>query len=95
MKTLKLEAYNGELVLPGGEMLMAINPAGDVSVPQWPDPDPQTLRNALYDAREMGAIPASLFAVTLPDGSDFEIDGPEYWAAVEREANMGTAGIDY
>jgi hypothetical protein len=70
MKPIQLLAQGGELTLPGGEPLFALG-NGDVSVPQWPGPDRETLAAALYDAREMGMIPERTDRAELPNGEVF------------------------
>jgi hypothetical protein len=47
--------------------------AGDCDTINWPNPDTDNLRAALYDAREMGLMPNDN-NVMLPDGSVFAID---------------------
>ncbi len=54
-------------------ILMFEHPGGDVDTVNWPDPNEDHLRGALYDAREMGQIPDCHY-VLLPDGKEFQID---------------------
>lgn len=49
---------------------------GDVDTLRWPVFEAQQLRDALYDARENGMIPADATTATLPDGSELTIDQP-------------------
>ena len=55
-------------------MLMTRNRYGEPSDVEWPKYDDNTLRMALFDARETGVIP-HISHVILPDGEEFEIDG--------------------
>ena len=47
--------------------------AGDCDTINWPNPNEENLRRALYDARETGVIP-DVQLVTLPNGLEFSID---------------------
>ena len=63
----------GELCLPNGDALYRFLPSGDVGGFNWPgDFLAEELREALYDAREMGEI-GNASEVTLPDGTTFLI----------------------
>lgn len=55
-------------------MLMTTNSYGEPSTVNWPKYDENTLRLALFDARETGVIPHVSHAI-LPNGEEFEIDG--------------------
>lgn len=55
-------------------MLVYTYPSNDYDVVRWPDYNPEHLRGALYDAREMGLIPSECSEVELPDGKLFQIE---------------------
>lgn len=65
------------LALANGTPLLVTHPAGDADSVDWPHPDIKNLRAVLYDFREMGLIP-NVDRVTLPDGTEFEIEGPYF-----------------
>ena len=48
--------------------------AGDCDLMKWPNYDADLLRCSLYDSRETGMIPRDCKTVTLPDGTEFNID---------------------
>jgi hypothetical protein len=52
--------------------LLAHYPAGDYDTVNWPNPNEEILRTALFGARETGLIP-DVRSVILPDGSEFII----------------------
>ena len=55
-------------------MLMTTSRYGEPSTVKWPKYDENTLRAALFDARETGVISHVSHAI-LPNGEKFEIDG--------------------
>jgi hypothetical protein len=65
---------HGYLLLPNGETLTRTTELGDVGSLLWPQSNITRLRNALYDAREVGDLP-DVPAVILPNGEAFEIEG--------------------
>lgn len=73
MKTPALIERKGALCLPNGDALLRFLPSGDVGGFNWPGNFPaDALREALYDAREMGEI-VNVSEVILPDGTTFFI----------------------
>ena len=64
---------NGTLYLPSRKILLVMYPAGDVDTISTKNPNVENLRNALYDAREMGDIP-NVPSVYLPCGKEFQIE---------------------
>ena len=64
---------NGTLFLPNKTILLVRYASGDVDTISTENPNVENLRNALYDAREMGEIP-NVPAVYLPCGKEFRIE---------------------
>jgi hypothetical protein len=58
----------------GENILICRYRAGDCDSIQWPNPNWENLRSALYDCREVGLLPSNCRVVTLPDDSLFDID---------------------
>ncbi len=71
--TQALTAKDGSLYL-GEAILLVRYPAGDCDTINWPNPNRGNLACALFDACEMGELPSDCRAVTLPDGTSFEIE---------------------
>jgi hypothetical protein len=64
----------GKMHLSFSDPLIVRYPAGDYDTLSAAAPDAAALRAALYDAREMGEIPADAAKVYLPNGRLFLID---------------------
>ena len=89
MTLIKLVAHDRDLYTPNGaivdreqrewhkgaDSLLMADYGMDCDTVCWPNPDLKVLRHALFDAREMGTIPADTKAVLLPDDTQVEIDG--------------------
>jgi hypothetical protein len=69
----KLTSKGRKLYL-NDEILIVRYPEGDCDTIPWPCPIAWKLAGALYDAREMGELPANDYEVELPDGQIFNID---------------------
>lgn len=90
----KLIVYGTHLCVPNGDSLIYQYPSGDVDVCRWPmssDEERWRLASALYDAIEMGDLPDSTASVTLPDGTESEIEstlasGEAYFKQLELNA---------
>jgi hypothetical protein len=72
------DAVEDEFILKhmtGNPLLLCVYDAGDCDTVRWPNPNPDTLRAALYRAREVGLVAGYPDIVLLPDGSAFSIGG--------------------
>lgn len=77
-------------------ILLHIYDAGDCDTIKWPDYNAESLRAALYAARETGCLPADTQGVLLPDGKEFVIDESvpcEFCGQPNDGSNHG--GIDH
>lgn len=81
--TTPLTVLYGRMLGIGDDALMYFYPAGDMDTIPWPltsefrtdDVLRYQLACALYGARECGILASDRKEVTLPDGTEFSIDG--------------------
>lgn len=80
---IRLVEKNGDLYLPtndpwyeddnGLAILLYIYPAGDCDRIEWPNPNMDHLRSALFDVIEMGLVEGDCRDFELPDGSTITV----------------------
>ena len=76
-------------------ILLHIHDAGDCDTIKWPDYSAESLRAALYDARETGCLPADTKSVQLPDGTEFFIDDVPCEICGEPSDGSNHGGIEH
>ena len=62
--------YSGDQTV----MLIYCHPDSGVDTINWPSPNVEHLRSCLFGCRETGLLPSNCRTVTLPDGTEFNID---------------------